>query len=87
MKVSELIKQLEQMPQDYLVVIPGYEGGYDTPDAEPEIMTLWLTPWSGIWGVYDDHHWRDEYQGPPQPTVVLDAGAHRLQALEGLGTL
>ena len=31
MTVAELIEKLKQMPQDMMVVIPGYEGGYDNP--------------------------------------------------------
>jgi hypothetical protein len=32
MTVSELIEQLKNMPQDMMVVIDGYEGGYDNPE-------------------------------------------------------
>jgi hypothetical protein len=33
MTVAELIEQLKMVPQDSMVVIPGYEGGYDNPDV------------------------------------------------------
>jgi hypothetical protein len=33
MTVAELIEELNKLPQDSMVVIPGYEGGYDNPDV------------------------------------------------------
>ena len=33
MTVAELIEELKMVPQDSMVVIPGYEGGYDNPDV------------------------------------------------------
>ena len=32
MTVNELIEKLKMVPGDSMVVIPGYEGGYDDPD-------------------------------------------------------
>ena len=34
MTVAELIEKLKKMPQDMMVVIPGYEGGYDNPELK-----------------------------------------------------
>ena len=31
MTVKDLRKLLSKYPDDYLVVVPGYEGGYDSP--------------------------------------------------------
>ncbi len=38
MTVAELIEQLKMVPQDSMVVIPGYEGGYDNPDVSTDTL-------------------------------------------------
>lgn len=38
MKVSELISQLQAMPQDMRVIVEGYEGGYD----DIALPLLWI---------------------------------------------
>jgi len=34
MTVAELIEELKKMPQDSVVVVAGYEGGYDNPEVQ-----------------------------------------------------
>jgi hypothetical protein len=38
MTVAELIEELKMVPQDSMVVIPGYEGGYDNPNIYPSAL-------------------------------------------------
>ena len=35
MTVAELIEELNKLPQDMLVMIPGYECGYDNVEVRP----------------------------------------------------
>lgn len=48
MTIAELIKELEQYPQDTRVVIRGYEGGVDDVD-EVELTEIYLNRNAGIW--------------------------------------
>ena len=53
MKVNELIAQLQKAPQDALIVVRGYESGFDDIDGVTPI-TLVLAEWPEDWmGVYD----------------------------------
>lgn len=52
MTVAELIDKLKAVPQDSMVVIPGYEGGYDNP----EIRSGWLLP-DANWNGKSKDHW------------------------------
>ena len=40
MTVSELIEQLKMVPGDSMVVIPGYEGGFDNPSLETKDIVV-----------------------------------------------
>lgn len=53
MTIAELIKELEQYPQDTRVVIRGYEGGMDDVD-EVELTEIYLNYNAGTW--YDGNH-------------------------------
>lgn len=75
MTVAELIEKLKCMPQDMMVVIPGYEGGYDNP----EVTSSTLIPdsnWNGksknSWynGRHDAHSVNDENEQPVACVVV-----------------
>ena len=46
MTVNELIEQLKGVPGDSIVVIPGYEGGYDNPQVTTGTMVP-DTNWTG----------------------------------------
>ena len=52
MTVRELIDMLKGMPQDSLVVIPGYEGGYDNPYVSSGSLIV-DTNWDG----QNKEHW------------------------------
>lgn len=52
MTVAELIEQLKNMPQDMMVVIPGYEGGFDNP----MITTSSIIP-DANWNGKSKNHW------------------------------
>lgn len=53
MIIAELIKELEQYPQDTRVVIRGYEGGMDDVD-EVELTEIYLNYNAGTW-YYGNH--------------------------------
>jgi len=38
--VSQLIESLKSFPPETRVVVPGYEGGYDDADLDPELFYL-----------------------------------------------
>ena len=40
MTVRELVDMLKEMPQDSLVVIPGYEGGFDNPTVSTSTLIV-----------------------------------------------
>jgi hypothetical protein len=42
MKVSELITKLQELDQDKMIVINGYEGGCDFPDGKCIIVLLYI---------------------------------------------
>lgn len=47
MTVNELIEQLKGYPGDMMVVIPGYEGGYDNPEVQTGARIILDTNWDG----------------------------------------
>jgi len=54
MKIKELIVLLEKMPQEALVVVRGYESGYDDIECvTPVTLTLTDTP-DWFMGVYEE---------------------------------
>ena len=74
MTVNELIEQLKSYPGDMVVVIPGYEGGYDNPSVCVDGVDFDAN-WDGkdktYW--YMGRHHRD-YDWKPQngePNVVV----------------
>jgi hypothetical protein len=78
MTVAELIEKLKFMPQDMMVVIPGYEGGYDNP----EISSSTLVPdtnWNGTnknhwYNGRHDHYYEMEGEGNIQPVACVVVG-------------
>jgi hypothetical protein len=46
MTVAELIEMLKAVPQDSMVVIPGYEGGFDNPSVHTDTLVV-DTNWDG----------------------------------------
>lgn len=79
MTVAELIEKLKCMPQDMMVVIPGYEGGYDNP----EVTSSTLIPdsnWNGnsknSWynGRHDTYYQNEETNQQPVACVVVGRG-------------
>lgn len=80
MTVAELINKLKEMPQDMMVVIPGYEGGYDNPELKFDSMILDAN-WNGTnknhWynGRHDQHYeMDDEPKNNPVKCVVVGRG-------------
>jgi hypothetical protein len=67
MKVSELIAQLQTMPQDAMVVINGYDGGVDELDAPLHAVEIALNANSqygrylGRHEVLEDDYDRNKY--------------------------
>ncbi len=55
--VAELIKALQQFPPDMLVVVSGYEGGYENM-LTPKIKKLEQNP--------ENPYWEGEFQEPGQ---------------------
>jgi len=47
MTVAELIEELNKLPQDMLVVVPGYEGGYDNVEIQRNTAVLLNDNWDG----------------------------------------
>ena len=69
MLVSELIELLREYPSDLLVVVNGYEEGYD--DLSPrQISTAKISLNTGT------HHWEGRH-GEPGPFGGRDPGQHR----------
>jgi len=78
MTVAELIEKLKFMPQDMLVVIPGYEGGYDNPEIRSSTIVT-DTNWNGT----SKNHWYNgrhetyyemESEGNVQPVACIVVG-------------
>ena len=47
MTVAELIEELNKLPQDMLVLVPGYEGGYDNAEIQRNTAVLLNDNWDG----------------------------------------
>jgi hypothetical protein len=47
MTVAELIEELNKLPQDMLVLVPGYEGGYDNIEIQNNGAVLRDENWDG----------------------------------------
>ena len=78
MTVAELIEQLKMVPQDSMVVIPGYEGGYDNPDVSTGTLVE-NDNWDGqekfYW--YNGRHatyYKDMEGDEPTSCVVIGRG-------------
>lgn len=67
MTVRELIELLQKVPQDSMVVVPGYEGGYDNP----KITTSTLIP-DANWGGDKKKTW---YNGRHDEFYEMDSDA------------
>ena len=78
MTVAELIEQLKMVPQDSMVVIPGFEGGYDNPDVYTGTLVE-IDNWDGqekfYW--YNGRHatyYKDMEGDEPTSCVVIGRG-------------
>ena len=81
MTVAELIEELKTRPQDMMVVVLGYEGGYDNPEVQNNGTLLLDENWDGqeklSW--YNGRH-SDSYKGcseegeSPTPCIVIGRG-------------
>ena len=71
MTVQELIKQLENVPKDMPVVIPGYEGGCDYVDTfeEVEVDLNVNTEW-----YYGSHEPNNEQQHSDHTSALVNEG-------------
>ena len=47
MTVAELIEELNKLPPDMLVMVPGYEGGYDNAEVQRNTAVLLNDNWDG----------------------------------------
>lgn len=47
MTVAELIEELKTRPQDMMVVVLGYEGGYDNPEVQNNGTLVLNDNWDG----------------------------------------
>ena len=47
MTVAELIEELKELPPDMLVMIPGYEGGYDNAEVWRNRVVVLDDNWDG----------------------------------------
>jgi hypothetical protein len=59
MTVRELIDVLQMMPQDMMVVIPGYEGGFDNPKLSSDSLIL-----DDNWDGEKKSHWYNGRHAP-----------------------
>jgi hypothetical protein len=78
MTVAEMIDKLKNMPQDMMVVIPGYEGGYDNPEITSSTLVA-DTNWNGKSKDYwyfgrHDHYYEMESDGTVQPIACVVVG-------------
>lgn len=80
MTVNELIEQLKNAPLDSIVVIPGYEGGFDNPIVYSDTMvedTNWNGEYKNTWyyGRHDKYYdGVDERDVQPISCVVIGRG-------------
>ena len=78
MTVNELIEQLKMVPGDSMVVIPGYEGGYDNPEVTTETIvpdTNWTGNGKESWYMgRHDKYYADLEIGTAQPVNCVVVG-------------
>jgi hypothetical protein len=79
MTVAELIEELNKLPQDMLVLVPGYEGGYDNIEVQRNGTVLLNDNWDGqeklSW--YNGRHsesYKSEEGDDLTPCVVIGRG-------------
>lgn len=76
MTVAELIEKLKAVPQDMMVVIPGYESGYDNPELTSSFL-IEDANWNGKnkdnWynGRHDEYYEMDGDDRQPIACVVV----------------
>jgi len=59
MTVAELIEELNKLPQDMLVLVPGYEGGYDNIEVQRNGVVVLDDNWDG----QEKLHWYNGRHG------------------------
>ena len=59
MTVAELIEELNKLPQDMLVLVPGYEGGYDNIEVQRNGAVVLDDNWDG----QEKLHWYNGRHG------------------------
>ena len=59
MTVAELIEELKTRPQDMMVVVLGYEGGYDNPEIQNNGTLVLNDNWDG----QEKLHWYNGRHG------------------------
>lgn len=79
MTVAELIEELNKLPQDMLVVVDGYEGGYDNAEVQRNGAIVLNSNWDGKEKFYwfDGRHatYYKEMEGDePVQCVVIGRG-------------
>ena len=78
MTVRELIDALSKVPLDSMVVIPGYEGGYDNPEVTTETIvpdTNWTGNGKESWYMgRHDKYYADLEIGTVQPVNCVVVG-------------
>jgi hypothetical protein len=79
MTVAELIEELNKLPQDMLVLVPGYEGGYDNIEVQRNGTVVLDDNWDGqekfYW--YNGRHatyYKDMEGDEPASCVVIGRG-------------
>jgi hypothetical protein len=79
MTVAELLEELKKLPQDMLVMVQGYEGGYDNAEVQNNGSVLLNDNWDGqeklSW--YNGRHgecYRAEAGDELTPCVVIGRG-------------
>lgn len=75
MTVSELVEQLSKMPGDLMVVIPGYEGGFDNPKVSSSKIIPDVN-WDGSDKIHwyngrHDFYYENHSEGQPISCVVI----------------
>jgi len=78
MTVAELIEELKMVPQDSMVVIPGYEGGYDNIEVKRNGVIVLDDNWDGqekfYW--YNGRHasYYKDMEGNDEPVSCVIVG-------------
>ena len=84
MTVAELIEELKELPPDMLVMIPGYEGGYDNAEVWRNRVVVLDDNWDGqekfYWyngrhaTYYNDMECKDREGDEPTQCVAIGRG-------------